>query len=238
MRIEPDPVHLSVPGEAIAVQQVLDFYRSVVRQSEFPERHLEVRFVRVVGIKIDVEEQIVLRLPVALSVIEDVVVPSVVEAQGLEAPQCRLLPAQGVDELDVVPDVTRSVHVPDADLILLGIEIFLLSGNGRRLADLEAVVDAIVAGERRRQHEAGSETRPAAMLEEVRIDVRRVGEEVWPHHVGAVALRQLHEVFFKFHLEVAPGEIGIGLGEADLREPLHHLRPCEGLGQENGVGML
>ena len=38
-------------------------------------------------------------------------------------------------------------------------------------------------------------------------------------------------------LGVAPGEVGVGLREADLGEPVHHLRPGERLGEEDHVRM-
>ena len=66
----------------------------------------------------------------------------------------------------------------------------------------------------------------------------RVDEEVRPHGVAAFALRQLGQVVGQLGLAVPPGEVGVGLGEADLGEALHHLRPGEGLGEEDDVGVL
>ncbi len=45
------------------------------------------------------------------------------------------------------------------------------------------------------------------------------------------------QIFGDLLLGVAPGEVGVGLREADLCQPVHHLRPGEGLGQEDHVGM-
>ena len=38
-------------------------------------------------------------------------------------------------------------------------------------------------------------------------------------------------------LGIAPSEIGVGLGESDLGQAVHHFRPREGLGQEDHVGV-
>jgi hypothetical protein len=48
--------------------------------------------------------------------------------------------------------------------------------------------------------------------------------------------RQFGEVVGQFALAVAPGEVGIALRESDLRQPLHHGRPRESLGQKNHFG--
>ena len=47
--------------------------------------------------------------------------------------------------------------------------------------------------------------------------------------------RELAEVLLELPLRGAPGEVGVGLLEADRAEGLHHRRPGEGLGQEQDV---
>ena len=74
-------------------------------------------------------------------------------------------------------------------------------------------------------------------LQEVRIDVRRVDEEVRPEEFLHLGGAELGEIFGQFLLGVAPGEVGVGLREADLGEPVHHLRPRERLGEEDHVRM-
>ena len=66
-------------------------------------------------------------------------------------------------------------------------------------------------------------------------DVRRVRPEVRaviPAHVG---LREFLRVFSEFLLALAPGEIGVALGEADPGQLVHHGRPREGFRQEQHV---
>ena len=128
-----------------------------------------------------------------------------------------------------------AIPVPRLDLVFLGVEVLLSAGDRRRLAQFEAAIDAVVAAERRRQHQPRAEAGAPARLEEQRIDVGRVDEEVRPHRVAAFGGRQLDQVVGQFLLGVAPGEIRIGLGEADLGEALHDLGPGEGLRQEDRV---
>ena len=65
-------------------------------------------------------------------------------------------------------------------------------------------------------------------------DVRRVGEEVGPH-VGGGRAGQLLEVLGQLVFGVAPGEICVGLVEADLGERGHHRGAGERLGQKQHV---
>ena len=54
-------------------------------------------------------------------------------------------------------------------------------------------------------------------------------------HLGAC---QLGEVLGQLHLRVAPREVRVRLREAELGQPVHHLRPGERLGQEDHLRML
>ena len=75
----------------------------------------------------------------------------------------------------------------------------------------------------------------AADLQVLGQDVRRVRPAVRPEVLAARALRQLGEVLGQLLLGVAPGEVGVRLREAELGQPVHHLRPRERLGQEDHV---
>ncbi len=63
-----------------------------------------------------------------------------------------------------------------------------------------------------------------------------VGEEVGPHVGGGLA-GEFGEVVGEFLFGVAPGEVGVGLLEADLGEGAHHRGAGEGLGEEDDVGV-
>ena len=73
-------------------------------------------------------------------------------------------------------EAARVVEVPVAQLVLLRVEVLLAAGLARRaLEQLERrPVDAVGRAERRRQHEARLERRPAAVLEVGVEDVGRV----------------------------------------------------------------
>ena len=71
--------------------------------------------------------------------------------------------------------------------------------------------DESVAASAARIRKAGG---PAA-LEDLGQDVGRVGEEVAAEVVGHSRRGQLLEVLVELLLEVAPGEVGVGLREAE-----------------------
>ena len=152
-------LHLAGPREALAGHHVLDLDRGFIVEAEFPQRHFEVSALRVVRIEIDGEQEEVAEVVRGFAVIEDVVVPGVVELDVGELLQGGGGMAQRVDAPDVFANVRRVVPVPRLQLILLGIGVFLLAGKRRRLAQLEAAVDAVVAAEARRQNEAHAKAR-------------------------------------------------------------------------------
>ena len=148
-------------------------------------------------------------------------------------PECRILAADLVEPRDV-----RSRMLPGRSQSQALISYFSSRDippcpARRRLAQLEAAIDAperrSVAASTARMLEAGA----TAGLQEHRVDVRRVDEEVRPHVLARLVLGELGQVLGELGLGVAPGEVAVGLGEADLGQPLHHLGPGERLGQED-----
>jgi hypothetical protein len=77
------------------------------------------------GIKIDRNQKEIGAVCRPLAIIEDVVVPGIVELDVAVGPQSRVVAAQAVDQPDVVLDVPRPVPVPGPDLVFLAVEIFL-----------------------------------------------------------------------------------------------------------------
>src|SRR3546814_10659650 len=55
--VEPDLLHLAVPGETVAGQQILGFDPAIVRKTEFPEGHLETGALRMLLVQVDREQQ-------------------------------------------------------------------------------------------------------------------------------------------------------------------------------------
>ena len=129
------------------------------------------------------------------------------------------------------------VPVAGADLVLLAVEVLLAPVESGVLAQLPSGVDPVRARQRRREHRADHERRPA-VVEVVRVDVRRVRERVRPEVLAHLRLRELAEVLAQLPGRLAPGEVRVALGEADLRQQPHHLRLRERLGEEDHVGVV
>src|SRR5262245_19143046 len=53
---------------------------------------------------------------------------------------------------DVALDVAGQIPIPDLKFVFLGVEILFLTRNGLVLEQFEAVVDSVIAGERRREN--------------------------------------------------------------------------------------
>ena len=68
-------------------------------------------------------------------------------------------------------------------------------------------------------------------------DVGRVGEEVRPEVLLLAGVGQLGDVLGQLPARVLPGEVGVGLAEADLGQMAHHRPPGERLGEEHHVGI-
>ena len=75
----------------------------------------------------------------------------------------------------------------------------------------------------------------AGCLQEHRVDVGRVDKEMRPEELARCGGGELDQVILQLFLRVAPDEVGIGLREADLRQPVHQLRARERLREEDHV---
>src|SRR5690606_12331460 len=108
--------------------------------------------------------------------------------------------------------------VPRPDFIFFRIQVLFPARDGGRLTELEAGVDAVNRGKGGGENRADHEGWTAAFLEEFGVDVRGVDEEVaavvLPHRPGG----ELGQVLLQLPLEVAPGEVGVRLGETRLRQ--------------------
>ena len=172
-----------------------------------------------------------------LAIEEGPLAAHVLEAQVVIPLQGGALVSQPVELADEQLDVALRVPVASADLVLLRVEVLLALAETRRLAQLPAGVDAVRARQRRRQHGANDEGRPP-MVEVVRVDVGRVREQVAAEVLDHLGLGQLGQVVAQLGGRLAPGEVGVALGEADLGQLPHHLRLRERLRQEDDVGVV
>ncbi|MNV83602.1 hypothetical protein D3C71_1774180 [compost metagenome] len=110
---------------------------------------------------------------------------------------------------DLGADVAGAVPVALAQLVLLGVQVFFLAGQGGALAEFEAAVHAPQAGSQRRQRRAYQKAGAPRGLQEEGVDVRRVHKEVRPEEVGRRRRGDLFQIGFQLRLLVAPGEIGV-----------------------------
>ncbi|RML87086.1 hypothetical protein APX70_200241 [Pseudomonas syringae pv. maculicola] len=75
-------------------------------------------------------------------------------------------------------------------------------------------------------------------MQEARIDVRCVDEEIRAVAIAPRHFVQLGEILRQLGLAVAPGEIGVALGVTDLAQARHHRRFGERFRQEHHFRVL
>src|SRR5205823_5630844 len=75
------------------------------------------------------------------------------------------------------------------------------------------------------------------ILQEIRIDIRRVDEKIRPQEPREGSRSQLIDIGRQLIFGVAPGEVSIGLGKSQLRQMIHNLWARKRLGQENRIGV-
>jgi hypothetical protein len=190
--------------------------------------------LRVVGVEVDDAEDDVVAL--ALGVGDQGVVGGVEELHVLQALQRGMLAAYAVQALDEPQQ--RPVEPPALELVLLVVDVLLAAWPLLVLEVLEAAVDAVGRAQRRREDQPDGERRRPAVRQVVGEDVRRVGEEVGPEVLRLLGVSQLAHVLDELPARVLPGEVGVGLAEADLRQLAHDRPPRERLGQEDDLGMV
>src|SRR5215210_959488 len=105
-----------------------------------------------------------------------------------------VLPPYAVQPRNLRNDIAGTVEVPGSDLVLLAVEIFLSRAVGSALADLEAVVHAPQARQGGCECRPDEKRRTRRVLEEIRIDVGRVDEEVRAEEVFWLGGRELRQV--------------------------------------------
>src|SRR5688500_4197984 len=93
-------------------------------------------------------------------------------------------------------EAVRTLEVPVLDLVLLRIEVLLAARLARRalLQLVRRAIDAVVRRQRRGQHRAHDERRPAAVLQRLVQDVGGVGPAVGPEILPRVGGSELGEV--------------------------------------------
>ena len=111
----------------MAIHQVFTLQVGIVRQAQLPQRQLEVRFLGVMRIDADGDQDEVAQIGRSLAEVEDVVVPRGVGLEAQMGLQRRVLAADLIEPGDLGVDVARRLVVAWAQLVLLRIEVLLLA---------------------------------------------------------------------------------------------------------------
>ena len=195
-------------------------------------------FLGIARVEVDHGEHDVARGGVRLGVGHDVLIVHVVEGERAQLLQGRVFAADAVEHPDVglerVAGVERRLEVARAQLVLLGVEVFLTAGrDGLVLVELEAGVHAPQRGERRRERGADGEHGASAGLQGLVQDVWGVDKHIGAADIGLlqVVLDKLREVV----LGGLPREVGVGLRKARLGQAQQARGAREGLGEEDDV---
>ncbi len=168
---------------------------------------------------------------------DDVAVFDGNEAQLAGLLQRRVFAADAVEFADIGLDVVRPVPVAHLDLVFFGIQIFLPARNCVVLQQLEAIIDAVAARQRGGERDTGLEHPALAALQMKGEDVGRVDEKVRTIEISLRIGGEFDEILLQLPFLGPPGEVGIGLGKAELGKPLHQFWPGERFGEEDHVGM-
>ena len=194
-RIEADVVLFAAPEVALVRQQIDDLECRIQRQAPVRQRQPHEAMLHVERVEVHDHQQEVAAVDRALAVAQQLGIVGVVELQTPVVLQCRVLAANRVDARDHFGKAPGLIEAADANLVFLGIQVLLAAFTHRHvLAQLEAAVDAVAGAQRRRQHEARLERRRSASLQVLVQDVGGVREEVRPHVLADLGLRQLGEV--------------------------------------------
>ena len=106
-------------------------------------------------------------------------------------------------------------EVPCAQLVLLRVEILLAAGSRGVLSQLvRRAVNAVVRGQRRGQHEPRQNAGAAAGLQVSGRMSGVFGQKFGRKYSRDRRLRELGEILAQLLLGLAPGEVGVRLGEA------------------------
>ena len=122
------------------------------------------------------------------------------EAQIAGLLQRGIAAADVIEPGDIGLDVAGLVPVPDLDLVLLGIEIFLATRYRLVFEQFEAAVDAVGGGQRRGQRGARFERPGFAALQMIGQDIGRVDEEIRPVEIALGVTGQLGQILLDLPL--------------------------------------
>src|SRR5205823_6271286 len=142
LRRQPHGGRAPLPERALAGEKIVHLVRLVLRNAQAIQRHVQDRFLSRVGIEADGGQQQARAVIGSLGVEQDALVVRAMKVKVAVALQRAVLAPGPVEGGDPVLDVARALEVPRHELVLLGVEVFLLSRQRAVLAQLVAAVDA------------------------------------------------------------------------------------------------
>ena len=148
-----------------------------------------------------------------------------------------ILAADAVKIADIRLDVAGLVPVSHFDFVFFRVQIFFPARDRLVLQKLKTVVDAVGGGERGGERDAGFEHPGLPGLQVERQNIGCVDEEVRTIEIALRVRCQFDQVLFQLPLVCAPGEVSVGLGEAELGKALHQFRSGKGFGKKDRVRM-
>src|SRR5271154_589235 len=110
----------------------------MVRQPPFPQRYLDVGRLDIVRIEVDRNQYHVAATAQPLAIVQDLSIERRIEGDPQMALQRWMRPTDPVQRGDLTDDIARRREVSHANLVLLGIYVFLPPRQWCRLAELEA----------------------------------------------------------------------------------------------------
>ena len=150
-----------------------------------------------------------------------------------------VLVADGVHTGDLSTDVTGLIEIPSLKLIFFAMVVFLFAGVGLVVEQLiSGAIEAGVGRECSSEHVATYEGGSVTCLKVSVEDVWSIWPEVWPEVFLRLTLGELFDILLKLSRSIAPGEVGVAVGEAAFGEEVFTLWTSEGFGQENDFRII
>src|SRR5207245_5087460 len=141
--IELNVVAAAAPEVARIAQEIVHLIEVTFHRAKLIDRYIDIRILFTMGIKIHNDKNDVVACGRHFAVKQDRVIIRLIEAQVIVKMKRAILGPDLIQPRDPILDVLRRVPIPLLQLILLGIQIFLATGQSVVFAQFIAAVDAV-----------------------------------------------------------------------------------------------
>ena len=141
--IELNVVAAAAPNVTHIAEEVVNLINIAFHGAKLIDRYIDIGMLFAMGIKIDNDKNDAVARRRDFAIKQDRVIISVIETQVIVKMECAILNPNLIQPRDPVLDVLRRVPIPFLQLILLGIQIFLTTGQSVVFAQFVAAVDAV-----------------------------------------------------------------------------------------------